>query len=68
MTLPVERTRALLKAEALLKGLAGHGPTYSRAEARELARSALRHFPTAYDIDRLAELAHDILADVSEVA
>jgi hypothetical protein len=68
MTLPVERTRALLKTEALLKDLLSYERSYSRAELRVMAGSALRHYPTTYDIERLAEVAPDVLAPVSEVA
>jgi len=66
MTLPVERTRALLKAEKLLRDLVCSCSAYSRAELRTLAGSALRHYPTTYDIEQLAEAAPDVLAHVSE--
>jgi hypothetical protein len=66
MTIPIERTRSLLIAENLLRELAVSNRAYARAEIRMLAKSALRHFPTLYDIERLAEAAPELLARPQE--
>lgn len=60
--MPDERYRALLGTEHLLLDLfkaPSERPTYR--EVRERARRVLRHYPTLYDLDRLAARSPDIL-------
>lgn len=58
MTTPYERTRALLYAGELLMELSSPAKTPGVPEAiREGARHALRHYPSAGDIEAIAEHA-----------
>ena len=54
MTLPSERTRAVLAARDFLLRLSSaytpHGIKGVRGEIRQEARSILRHFPMAYEV------------------
>jgi hypothetical protein len=55
MTLPDERYRAVQAAERLLKDLCDPSTTPRVPKAiRERARSALRHYPGTWDMDRAA--------------
>ena len=62
MTLPDERYRAIRLAESFLQDLCNchQTPRVPRA-VRERARSILRHYPTAWDLDRLAERSPGII-------
>ena len=56
MTLPDERFRALKQGKKLLEELCDPGKTPRVPSIiRERARGALRHYPSDYDFDRLAE-------------
>lgn len=55
MTLPVERTRAILLAEEFLLRLANDKAYRSLKDIRETARMILRHYPWQFDISRLCE-------------
>lgn len=59
MTLPDERYRAIAQTEKFLIELL----TTPRVpkEVKERAKGCLRHFPSSYDLDRLAESNPDIL-------
>lgn len=59
MTLPDERYRAIAQTEKFLIELLST-PRVPR-EVKEKARGCLRHFPSSYDLDRLAESNPDIL-------
>ena len=68
MTLPVERTRAVLRAEKAIIELmpyvikASKGGSYVRIEPDVLLlfHGVLKHYPTAVDLDFSADLAPDI--------
>ena len=62
MTLPDERYRAIRLAESFLQDLCNcrQTPRVPRV-IRERARSILRHYPTAWDLDRLAEKSPDVI-------
>jgi len=66
MTLPDERYRALKQGKKLLEELCDPGRT-PRVPAliRDRARAALRHYPSDYDLDRIADSCPDILDKVS---
>ena len=66
MTLPDERYRALKQGKRLLEELCDPGRT-PRVPAliRDRARAALRHYPSDYDLDRIADSCPDILDKVS---
>ena len=61
MTLPDERYRAVLHTEKFLQRLAGGELTRVPKAVREEARRLLRHYPSAYDLDRLSEAAPHVL-------
>lgn len=62
MTLPDERFRALLRGKKLLEELCDPGKTPRvPGIVRDRARSALRHFPSDYDFDRIADKCPEIL-------
>lgn len=62
MTLPDERYRALERTEQFLIDLCSTR-RYPRVpkEVRNHARSLLRHYPSGYDLERLAEAAPDVI-------
>ena len=63
MTLPYERTRAILGAEELLKELLDpnkHAET--TAETRRDIKWALRHYPEEHDINTIAQNCPDELS------
>ena len=66
MTLPDEGYRALKQGKKLLEELCDPGRT-PRVPAliRDRARAALRHYPSDYDLDRIADSCPDILDKVS---
>jgi len=59
MTLPDERYRALAFTEKFLIELI-RTPRVPK-EVKEKARGCLRHYPSTYDLDRLAKNSPDIL-------
>ena len=61
MTLPDERYRAVLQAEEFLRALS-YSETTKRIplEIRQRARSILRHYPNAWDLDRASQGAPDV--------
>ena len=62
MTLPDERYRALKQGKKLLEELCDPGRTPRvPALVRDRARGVLRHYPSDYDLDRLAEKAPDVI-------
>jgi len=62
MTMPDERTRAIRYAHDFLRDLLNpqKTPRVPR-EVRERARSVLKHYPWPMYVDRLVEIAPDIL-------
>ena len=62
MTLPDERYRAIRLAESFLQDLCNcHQTPRVPGGVRERARSILRHYPSDYDLERLAEKAPDVV-------
>lgn len=64
MTLPDERYRSIQWAERFLKEIATDRKKYPRVPAavRREAYSILRHYPTSWDLDRLAAAAPEVVA------
>lgn len=61
MTIPSERTRAVQKAEMLLRELTDLRATQRVPRAvRERAHRILRHFPSTFDLHMSAQRAPDI--------
>ena len=62
MTLPDERYRSLVQTRRFLLDLCNseHTPRVPKI-IRDTARSMLRHYPSDYELDRLAAAAPDIL-------
>ena len=66
MTLPDERYRALKQGKKLLEELCDPGRTPRVPSLiRDRARAALRHYPSDYELDRIADSCPDILDKVS---
>ena len=67
MTLPDERYRAIRLAESFLQDLCNcqQTPRVPRA-IRERARSILRHYPTTWNLDQLAEQSPGIITPEME--
>jgi hypothetical protein len=62
MTLPDERYRAIRQAKKLLEELCDPGRTPRVPSLiRDRARGALRHYPSDYEIDRIAETCPELL-------
>lgn len=62
MTLPNERYRAIKQSKKLLEELCDPGRTPRVPSiVRDKARAALRHFPTDWEIDTIAEKCPDVL-------
>ena len=62
MTLPDERYRALKQSKKLLEELCDPGRTPRvPGLVRDRARGALRHFPTDWEIDIMADTCPDLL-------
>lgn len=62
MTLPDERYRALKQGKKLLEALCDPGRTPRVPSLiRDRARGALRHYPSDYEIDRLADECPSLL-------
>ena len=66
MTLPDERYRALKQAKKLLEELCDPGRTPRVPSlVRDRERGALRHFPSDYEIDKMAEDCPELLDKLS---
>jgi hypothetical protein len=66
MTLPDERYRALKQGKKLLEELCDPGKTPRVPSIiRDRARGALRHFPSDYELERMADNSPDLLDKVS---
>ena len=66
MTLPDERYRALKQGKKLLEELCDPGKTPRvPGIVRERARGALRHYPSDYDLDRMADQCPDLLDKIA---
>ena len=62
MTLPSERYLSLKQGKRLLEDLCDPGKTPRVPSAvRDRARAALRHFPTDFDVERIADSCPDYL-------
>lgn len=62
MTLPDERYRALKQGKQLLEELCNPSCTPRIPNlVRERARGALRHYPSDYELERMAEKCPDLL-------
>jgi len=62
MTLPNERFRALKHGKKLLEELCDPGKTPRVPSIiRDRARSVLRHYPSDYDLERIAENCPELL-------
>jgi len=59
MTMPYERYRAIAKTEEFLKGILRSSTATD--EIKDGARWCLRHYPTKFDLDNLADAAPYIL-------
>jgi hypothetical protein len=66
MTIPAERTRAVLKARKFLTALATAQHDMSVDELRQQARALLRHYPEPIHLRLSAAMASDIWADPDE--
>ena len=69
MTLPYERARSILLTRALLVDLLNGTDESSKLseEAVQRVRSALKHYPTEYDIRVLADECPEILFMEDEI-
>jgi len=62
MTLPDERFKALKQAKKLMEELCDPGRTPRVPSlVRDRARGALRHFPSDYELDKMAENCPELL-------
>jgi hypothetical protein len=62
MTMPDERYRALKQGKKLLEELCDPGRTPRVPSlVRDRARGALRHYPSDYELERMAEKCPDLL-------
>ena len=67
MTLPDERYRAIRLAESFLQDLCNcHQTPRVPRVIRERARSILRHYPTSWHLDQLAERSPGIITEKIE--
>ena len=64
MTLPDERYRAVVQTEKFLKEILST-PRIPKA-IKDRARSCLRHYPNAWDMDRAARGAPDVFQEQME--
>lgn len=66
MTLPDERYRALKQGKKLLEELCDPGRTPRvPSMVRDRARGALRHYPTDFELDCIADSCPDMLEKLS---
>jgi len=64
MTLPYERRNAIVNVERFLLDLSNPKITPRiPKEVRDRARSLLKHYPSAYDMERAKELAPEIFGE-----
>ena len=62
MTTPVDRYRALKQSRKLLEELCDPGKTPRVPSiVRDRARSILKHYPSDYDLDQIAENSPELL-------
>jgi hypothetical protein len=62
MTMPDERYRAIKQSKRLLEELCDPGKTPRVPSlVRDRARTLLRHFPSEYELDNIAEKCPDLL-------
>jgi len=62
MTLPDERYRAIRLADSFLQDLCNcHQTPRVPRVIRERARAILRHYPSAWDLDQMAEHAPNVI-------
>ena len=64
MTLPYERTRAILKTEEFLRELSRHSGLPQ--DIRSYAKSLLRHYPSADQILSLGRLEECLVSDAPD--
>ena len=64
MTLPYERTRAIVKTEGFLRELSHHSGLPQ--DIRSYAKSLLRHYPSADQILSLGRLEECLVSDASD--
>lgn len=62
MTLPDERYRSIKQTREFLWRLAGGEFARVPRDVRRMAEGCLRHFPSEWELDRLAEASPDIVA------
>jgi len=65
VTMPDERYRSLVYAEQLLVELLKPGNRVPK-QFKDAARTALRHYPTAFDLRQLERLAPEVLQERME--
>ena len=66
MTLPDERYRAIKQGKKLLEELCDPGKTPRVPSiVRDRARGALRHFPSDYELDRIADSCPEYLDKIA---
>lgn len=63
MTLPDERYRAMRDLPKVLLELAKPGCKLRKREVRMLIRIMLRHYPTVYELERIAKRCPELLRD-----
>jgi len=68
MTLPDERYRAVMWAERFLRELAHDTKKYPRIskQVRQEAYSIMRHFPSSWDMKRVANNSPDVFQEKME--
>jgi len=66
MTLPCERTRAVINAREFLVQLCCGEIKRIPSEVRDRARRILRHYPSPVDLHQAAEVAPDVFASSVE--
>ena len=63
MTLPYERLRSIQTARDILVDLINKpNGRYSAEGLKSVARSALRHFPTDFDLEQLSDKCPELLS------
>ncbi len=63
MTLPYERLRSIKTARDILIDLINKpNGRYSAEGLKSVAKSALRHFPTDYDLEQLSDKCPELLS------
>lgn len=68
MTLPDERYRALKQGKKLLEELCDPGKTPRVPSiVRDRARGALRHFPSDYELEKIADTCPEYLDKISVI-